>query len=268
MHHGGKWFKGEHEAIVDRATFDRVQQLLATKSNGRKAKRSDSGALLVGKLYDDKGNRMSPSFSSKNGVRYRFYVSSALLRGRQELAGPVGRISAQTIEQTIVQALRTCQLTDSQKSDSELIDHHLLRAQLSNSEINLSLHLPEIPDDGTTGTSDTMMRIPWVQIPVRSAGLSGGLQLQAVDHKLVQAMVRAHIWTDALTNAEFLSVEDLAARVKLHPKVVRNEIRLAFLAPEISDSILAGGHPFDLPDLRRVSALSWRKQLKELQRPQ
>ena len=27
-HHGGKWFKGEHAAILDRETFDRVQQLL------------------------------------------------------------------------------------------------------------------------------------------------------------------------------------------------------------------------------------------------
>src|SRR5258707_617007 len=54
MHHGGKWFPREHKAIVDRTTFDRVQQLLATKSNAKKAKRSESGALLIGKLYDDK----------------------------------------------------------------------------------------------------------------------------------------------------------------------------------------------------------------------
>src|SRR6266436_618795 len=33
VHHGGKWFEGEHKAIIDRATFERVQQLLATKSN-------------------------------------------------------------------------------------------------------------------------------------------------------------------------------------------------------------------------------------------
>jgi site-specific DNA recombinase len=26
VHHGGKWFQGEHDAIVDRATFDRVQR--------------------------------------------------------------------------------------------------------------------------------------------------------------------------------------------------------------------------------------------------
>jgi hypothetical protein len=37
----------------------------------------------MGKLYDDRGNPMSPNYSTKNGIRYRFYVSSALLRGRK-----------------------------------------------------------------------------------------------------------------------------------------------------------------------------------------
>src|SRR6476620_10661653 len=36
VHHGGKWFKGEHEAIMDRATFERVQRLLKSNSQGRK----------------------------------------------------------------------------------------------------------------------------------------------------------------------------------------------------------------------------------------
>src|SRR5580692_7908827 len=112
MHHGGKWFKGEHDAIVDRPTFDRVQQLLAAKAQGRKVKRSESGALLAGKLYDDKGNRMSPSFSSKNGVRYRFYVSSALLRGRKTAAGSVSRIAATEIESAVLDALRQHQGRD------------------------------------------------------------------------------------------------------------------------------------------------------------
>src|SRR6266404_2125309 len=142
VHHGGKWFQGEHEAIVDRATFDRVQQLLATKSNGRKVKRSKSGALLQGKLFDDKGNLMSPSFSSKNGVRYRFYVSSALLQGRRGAAGSVARVGAELIEQTIVKALRV-QNVDRAVDDSELLDRHLLRAQLGKSDNELSLLLAE-----------------------------------------------------------------------------------------------------------------------------
>ena len=81
-HYGGKWFNGEHAAIVDRATFDQVQELLKSNTVKRKVKFSESGALLQGKLFDDKGNRMGPTFSSKNGVRYRFYVSTAL-RGRK-----------------------------------------------------------------------------------------------------------------------------------------------------------------------------------------
>src|SRR6202035_2368909 len=63
--HKDKWFPGEHAAIVDRKIFDRVQQLLGSKSAGRKAHRTASEALLMGKLYDDRGNRMSPSFSAK-----------------------------------------------------------------------------------------------------------------------------------------------------------------------------------------------------------
>src|SRR6185436_9214224 len=104
MHHGGKWFKGEQQTIVDRETFDRVQQLLKDNATSRKAKRSQSRALLMGKLYDDRGNLMSPSFSSKNGVRYRFYVSSALLRGRKDKAGSIGRVAAAEIESAVLAA--------------------------------------------------------------------------------------------------------------------------------------------------------------------
>ena len=103
-HYGGKWFKGEHQAILDRPTFDRVQELLKSNNVKRKVKFSESGAMLQGKLFDDKGNRMSPSFSSKNGVRYRFYVSTAL-RGRKAKAGSITRISAPEIEGLVETAL-------------------------------------------------------------------------------------------------------------------------------------------------------------------
>src|SRR5260370_39592856 len=50
VHHGGKWFEGEHEAVFDRAAFDRVPKLLVTKSKGRQAKRSERAALLCATL--------------------------------------------------------------------------------------------------------------------------------------------------------------------------------------------------------------------------
>src|SRR5437588_7106601 len=67
--HKEKWFPGEHAAIVDRKTFDQVQQRLQSRAAERRATRSPSRALLLGKLYDDRGNRMSPSYLSKNGIR-------------------------------------------------------------------------------------------------------------------------------------------------------------------------------------------------------
>jgi hypothetical protein len=59
--------QGEHEAILDRPTFERVPELLKSNTVKRRTKFSESGAILQGKLFDDKGNRMGPSFSSKNG---------------------------------------------------------------------------------------------------------------------------------------------------------------------------------------------------------
>jgi site-specific DNA recombinase len=104
--HKEEWFPGEHAAIVDRKIFDQIQQLFASNPAGRKARCTASGALLMGKLYDDRGNRMSPSFSNKNGVRYRFYVSSALLRGRKANVGSVGRVPAAEIENAVLAALK------------------------------------------------------------------------------------------------------------------------------------------------------------------
>ena len=63
--HKGDWFPGEHAPIVDRETFDQVQKLLRSNSIQRRWRRSASGALLTGLLFDDRGNRMSPSFSTK-----------------------------------------------------------------------------------------------------------------------------------------------------------------------------------------------------------
>jgi DNA invertase Pin-like site-specific DNA recombinase len=269
VHHGGKWFEGEHEAIIDRATFERVQGLLKSNCHGRKVKRSDSGALLQGKLFDDKGNRMSPSFSSKNGIRYRFYVSSAILRGRKGAAGSVARVAAEAIEQTIMKALRV-QNVDRAVDDSELLDRHLLRAQISKNEIQLSRRVDEpreaAPSSGRKSIlEDSIVSIPW-DIPVHSPGPPQqiGTQPSELDQKLVQALVRAHRWAESLAKGEFGSVEELASGINLHPKVVRSEIRMAFLAPEITDSVLTAGCSLGLADVRKISALSWQKQLDEL----
>jgi hypothetical protein len=84
------------------------------------------------------------------------------------------------------------------------------------------------------------------------------------DQKLVQAVVRAYAWLSEFANDRFSSVDELASNAEVHPKVMRQALKLAFLAPDIVTSILTGGARFEPADLRNVSALSWQSQHKEL----
>ena len=60
------------------------------------------------------------------------------------------------------------------------------------------------------------------------------------DQKLLQSVVRARTWVNALADGEYGSIEDLAEAVKIHPKVIRQNLRLAFLAPSITQAIVEG----------------------------
>lgn len=49
---------------------------------------------------------MTPSYAVKNGVRYRYYISSALIQGQPDKAAKVNRVPATEIEALISNALR------------------------------------------------------------------------------------------------------------------------------------------------------------------
>src|SRR6202790_3691841 len=193
VHHGGKWFDGEHEAIIDRATYDRVQDLLKSKSRGRKVKRSESGALLQGKLFDDKGNLMSPSFSSKNGVRYRFYVSSALLRGRKTAAGSIGRVAAAEIEPVVLAALKPHQPGSS--SDGSCAPLGTLERVVLAPDRLLITAL-----DTANGGGTTEITVGWAIKPKDAATAveaNGGSEATR-NGALIQSIARAHTWMHCL----------------------------------------------------------------------
>jgi site-specific DNA recombinase len=249
MHHGDKWFRGEHEAIVDRETFDRVQQLLKSAAVRRKVKRSESGALLGGKLYDDRGNLMSPSFSSKNGVRYRFYVSSALLRGRKDKAGSVGRIAAREIEGIVEEAVRG--KLDMMDASGQAIIDRIERVVLSDTQIRVTLNA-----SGRASPAATV-KIPWTSNKASYDCLPANSEPRR-DAKLVQAIVRAHAWLADLKNGRFSSVGELAATAKLHPKIIRQALRLAFLSPKITSGILVGSQQaLKLRQIPKQLPLDW-----------
>ncbi len=104
--HKDKAYPGEHEAIVDRATWDKVHAILK-ESPRRRANntRAQSPALLKGLIYGPDGAAFSPSHTRKGGRLYKYYVSQTILK-RGAGSCPVGRVPAGEIEAAVLDQLR------------------------------------------------------------------------------------------------------------------------------------------------------------------
>jgi site-specific DNA recombinase len=65
-----------------------------------------------------------------------------------------------------------------------------------------------------------------------------------------------------LSEGTHKSIDELAAARKLHPKLIRKGLRLAFLAPEITEAILFGHQPksLNLSTLQQTLPLCWAEQ--------
>ncbi len=106
--HKDKSYPGEHEGIVDRELWDAVQAKLM-ENRVERVNRGATGdpSLLASLLYDDLGNRMTPSHAVKNGKRYRYYVSRPLITGSRTAAPGGRRIPAAEIERLVTDRVCT-----------------------------------------------------------------------------------------------------------------------------------------------------------------
>ena len=105
--HKDNAYPGEHKAIIDKPLWDSVQAVLSEnrieRSNGINSK---APSLLTGLLFDDTGERLTPTWSVKKGKRYRYYVSTSLVRGDKRPASIRRRIPAGDLEVIVVERLR------------------------------------------------------------------------------------------------------------------------------------------------------------------
>ena len=98
---------GQHQAIIDPQTFDAVQaQLMQDAARKRGQPNGPStGSVLAGRLFDETGDRLTPSHSKKKGQRYRYYISRRLIAGSENGAKPdtgAWRLPAKQLEDTVM----------------------------------------------------------------------------------------------------------------------------------------------------------------------
>jgi len=106
--HKGTTYQGLHQPIIVRRAWDRVQEQLAmNRVDHRKQMRARLPSLLTGLVFDETGERLTPSHSNRGGLRYRYYISKSLARGRPRVdeQGKRWRIPAVEIENAVLAAL-------------------------------------------------------------------------------------------------------------------------------------------------------------------
>src|SRR5258708_3997329 len=113
IEHRGVRYPGQHPPLIDGATWDAVQAQLATNHHENRSRtNAKSKSLLTGLIYDDAGNRLVSSHATKNGKRYRYYVTpEATGRSAATASVPKLRLPAAVVDELLRTKLQSF-LTD------------------------------------------------------------------------------------------------------------------------------------------------------------
>jgi len=256
----GEVLPGEQAAIIDRDLFDAVQVNLHNQRTHHSTTRNKSAALLSGRIYDDRGNRMTPSHARKRGIRYRYYVSSSLLHGQAERAGSVRRVQAAEIETLVTHALREHCKDHAQRDDRDLIHSCLVRIEVRMEQLAVTVRTQGPAHELANGTDDAdqpqperTLLIPWQKTPSKrrreiivpsSTGPQGNRPIRAETRaKLVASIARGRRWLDEIISGAVTDAETIATREQCSVRHVNMSISRAFLAPDLVKAATEGRLP-------------------------
>jgi DNA invertase Pin-like site-specific DNA recombinase len=315
-------YPGEHNGIVEREIWDKVQthlqQRQTSPSNSDSTKQA---SLLKGLIYDDAGARLTPIHANKNRKRYRYYISNSIISGaRPDGRTGVWRIPAGEIEKVVVDEIKRLLNDQASLYDivaanldhpvandlvfrpySELAEcwdglgyhkHRALLVQLVSRVVVMSdaveVHVRHdaladvgrrgIDDLGSGPSSTDDGQSQPIVLRVAASLTRCGREVKLVvgneqdreprtDARLITVVARAHRWLDMLMTGEVASIKDLASIIQDRERHVGARLRLAFLAPDIVETILEGRQPPTLNAEQLIKTnipLDWSEQRRLL----
>jgi site-specific DNA recombinase len=273
VNYKGKIHPGEQAPIVDRELFEAVQAKLAAGANTRQLKLRASPSILAGRLFDDRGNRMTPTHTNKRGARYRYYVSHSILQKRNNEAGTLSRVSASDIEATVLKAARDHseerESGHDHLTDQDLVAHLIERVILKPQAVEIRFATRE-QAEGPGEQPAIVVAVPWT--PTGMAAVKGLLHTPAAKTPmtamerdvLLTAIAKARAWIEDLTEGRVSSFADIAKREGKVERHIRLLAPLAFVSPSIVSDVADGfTPPLGVTKFAKQLAYAWSEQRLE-----
>jgi len=253
----GEVLAGEQPAIVDRDLFEAVQAKLTEQVNSHNTARMRSQALLAGRIFDDRGNRMTPSHFRKRGI------------------GAVNRIPAAEIEGLVIESVRDHLNQSAEIADAVLINTHVARIEVQSDQLVI-----ELADaiGSKRSRSRNVLRVPWHKRPLKrrreilvpkSASPQDARAMRSENRALLIASIaRGRRWLNELTADPTANTTSIATRDGCSVRKVNMTISLAFLAPDLVKAAIEGRLPHGMGVVRLADLpAEWSRQHQMLGLP-
>lgn len=289
IRHKAKIWPGQHPALIEPTKWDALQEHLkgsaVMQRSGKERSRGGKKkpvSLLIGKVFDETGDRLTPSHTKTGkGRRLRYYVSHRLIRS----AGPkdpsgwrlpapeleslvVDLISKQlkvpavqasivsnaSTEQTAVISQRLSDLIDAKNQTSDVTNNALLslveNVHIAPGKIRISIATDAIAavlDVDLALISEDRLSIE-ADFRQRKRGVETKLILAdasgARDETLFKNVALAHRYFDMIRSGK--TYTEIAEAEGVSKRRMQQLLELAFLAPDIIRDIWEGRQPVGL----------------------
>jgi site-specific DNA recombinase len=265
----GEALPGKQPAILDRKLFEAVQRKLDEQRTNHSTKRAISESPLTGRIFDDRGNRMTPSHARKKGKKYRYYLSSPLVQGQAERAGSVRRVPATEVEALVVDAVRKRFNDSNAVTEYDLVNNHVARVEVQTERLAIKL-ARKSNQRASRKTDNATFYIPWKKNALRRrreiiAPVSAGQDIRPIRSEtrvaLVTSIACGRHWLDEIITGSVNNVEQIADREKCSVRQVNMTISLAFLSPTLVKAAIDGRLPRGIGIARlRDAPAEWSRQ--------
>lgn len=282
--HKGTWYPGEHQGIIPIELFEQVQAVMADNRINRQHY-DPKKSLLSGKLYDDKGNAMSPSWSTGcSGKTYRYYVSQASIRKEPSKLGKIGKVSLPQLENFIdswferslldktklYQYVQYFEVSKQKKLLQLLSSHTITRdiekalikhIKLRYNEVEITLHTEQVVElfnaiyetrEMHLLKQEELKQENTYTEPYHISTIANGEKI--IVGQFVEPKKRPNTELIKILNQAYAwhqdildgkTTQEIANREKVCVQYVRRILNLSFLSPKIVRSILNGTQPAD-----------------------